>query len=187
MSERLVLLGYVAGAHGVRGALRVKLHNATSSTLEPGVALHLRTRGAGAKEGAGDGDAGEIKILSRFAPKPGSDMVRMWLEGVDSREGADALRGREVFVPRAALPEPEDDEYYLDDLVGLPVVREREGGEPESLGTITGLSSNGLQDLLVIRLRGAEWLLPALPVFIVAIEAQRVVVDVHDDMLPESR
>ncbi|MCA9700090.1 MAG: hypothetical protein KC431_21370, partial [Myxococcales bacterium] len=112
--ERLVLLGYVAGAHGVGGALRVKLYNAESSTLTPGMKLWLR---------AGDGDSdnegeGEARVLARIAPKPGSDMVRLWLEGIDGRDDAEALRGRELLIDRAALPEPEADEYYLGDLIG---------------------------------------------------------------------
>ena len=53
------------------------------------------------------------------------------------------------------------------------------------------MTSNTAQDLLCVRLRGREWLLPAMPPFIVAIEADRaeggrVLVDVHDDMLPDS-
>lgn len=181
--SRLVLLGYVAGAHGVRGALRVKLHNAESSTLAPGVALSLRPRGAK------DDDAITRHEVTRVAPKPGSEMVRLWLAGVNAREAADALRGCEVLIERDALPELDADEFYLDDLVDLPVLRRR---EPEAegfdeLGTIVGISSNGEQDLLVIRLRGREWLLPAIGVFITDIEADRVIVDVHDDMLPEAK
>ncbi len=184
-------LGYVAGAHGVRGALRVKLFNVESSTLEAGMTLWLRPRGEG------EGEDRALK-LTRVAPKPGSEIVRMWLEGVEGREAAEALRGCELLIAREELPEPEQDEFYLGDLVGAAVLRRREGegvGEGEAgfdeLGEVSGVSSNGMQDLLVIRLRGREWLMPALPVFIEEIdpggegEGARVIVDVHDDMLPE--
>ncbi|KIG13255.1 16S rRNA processing protein RimM [Enhygromyxa salina] len=174
-------LGYVAGVHGVAGALRVKLFNQQSTLLEAGLRIILRERGA-------------TKQLShqvaRVAPKPGSDTVRLWLEGIEARAPAEALRGHELWVARTQLPELDDDEYYLADLIGLEVVREDQDGQL-SLGKITGVTSNTAQDLLCVRLRGREWLLPAMPPFIVAIhtsETKRcVVVDVHDDMLPEPR
>lgn len=182
-------LGYVAGVHGVGGALRVKLFNQHSTLLEPGLSIILRERGTTKQI---------IKQVTRVAPKPGSDSIRVWLEGVDARAPAEALRGHELWVERAQLPELDDDEYYLADLIGLEVVRVTvDAGPPESppesLGTITGVTSNTAQDLLCVRLRGREWLLPAMPPFIVAIEqveslARRcVIVDVHDDMLPEQR
>ena len=176
-ADRHLQLGYVAGAHGVRGALKVKLFNPESSTLQPGVRVVLRERGGG------DADLFEI---DRGAPKPGSDLARVWLVGVDSREAAEQLRGRELWIARADLPKLDEDEFYLVDLVGLEVVRARDEGSFESLGEIVGVTSNGAQDLFEVRLRGREWLLPAFAPFIVEIEASRVVVDVHDDLLPEA-
>lgn len=168
-------LGYVAGAHGVRGGLKVKLFNPDSTAIEVGVQLALRLPDAPAR----------TFVVSQVAVAPGVGLLRLWLEGVDDREAADALRAHELWIARAELPALADDEYYLADLVGLEVVRERDGVS-ESLGRITGVTSNTAQDLLCVRLRGREWLLPALPPFIVAIEAQRVLVDVHDDMLPDA-
>jgi 16S rRNA processing protein RimM len=168
-------LGYVAGAHGVRGGLKVKLFNPDSTAIEVGVPLVLRLP---------DGPPRTF-VVSQVAAAPGTGALRLPLEGVDDREGADALRAHELWIARTELPVLAQDEYYLADLIGLEVMRERDGVS-ESLGRITGVTSNTAQDLLCVRLRGREWLLPALPPFIVAIEAQRVLVDVHDDMLPDA-
>ncbi|PRP91761.1 Ribosome maturation factor RimM [Enhygromyxa salina] len=173
-AARHVQLGYVAGAHGLHGALRVKLFNAESTALQPGVAVALVERG---------GSTPASMQVTRVAPKPGSDTIRLWLQGVDGRDAAEALRGHELWLERASLPALEDDEYYLADLIGLEVVRELDG-EPQSLGEITGVITNAAQPLVSVRLRGREWLLPALPPFIVAVETERVLVDVHDDMVP---
>lgn len=176
-------LGYVAGVHGVGGALRVKLFNQHSTLVEPGLSVILRARGT-TKQLA--------MQVTRVAPKPGSDSIRVWLAGVEARAPAEALRGHELWVDRSHLPKLDEDEYYLADLIGLEVVRVHEGGH-QSLGTITGVTSNTAQDLLCVRLRAREWLLPAMPPFIVGFETtgptakQRVIVDVHDDMLPEQR
>jgi len=181
-TQEHVLLGYVAGVHGVRGALRVKLHNVESSTLRAGIVLELR---AGSKHSDGAGAPPLTVTIARIAPKPGSDIVRLWLEGVDTREAADALRSRELYIDRRELPELESDEYYLNDLIGRAVCRRGAGGDSDSLeplGEVVGVTSNSAQDLFVVRLRGREWLLPVLPVFIEAIEDEHILVDVHEDM-----
>lgn len=175
-ADRHLQLGYVAGAHGVRGALEIKLFNPESSALGPGVRIDLCVRGGG--------DARSFEI-AREAAKPGSDRTRLWLVGVDTREAAEQLRGRELWIARADLPELADDEFYLADLIGLPVVRRRADASFESLGEIVGVTSNTAQDLFEVRLRGREWLLPAFAPFIVAIEAEQVIVDVHDELLPD--
>jgi 16S rRNA processing protein RimM len=172
---RHLQLGYVAGAHGVHGGLKIKLFNPDSTAIEVGVAVLLRSS---------EGPARSF-VVSRVAGSPGTGVAQMWLEGVDERHAAEALRGCELWIDRAELPPLADDEYYLADLVGLEVVRER-AGVCDSLGRITGVTSNTAQDLLCVRLRGREWLLPALPPFIVAIESARVLVDVDDEMLPDS-
>lgn len=171
-------LGHVVGAHGVRGALRVRLFNAESSTLAPGSQVELRV-----SRSARAAACTERYDIVRVAPKPGSDIVRLWLAGVADRDAAQALRGRELWVDRAALPELDEGEFYLADLIGRPVVRVREG-RLEPLGEVSGVTSNSAQDLLCVRLRGREWLVPAIPPFIVDVDERGVVVDVHDDMLP---
>jgi 16S rRNA processing protein RimM len=172
-------LGYVAGAHGIQGALRIKLFNSDSDTLRPDLILHLRT-----SEGR---DAGTRRV-TRVAPKPGSELARVWLEGIERREDAEALRGLEVWVAREDLPQLETDEYYLADLIGLEVVRAGAGeGEFESLGRIVDVTSNGIQDLFEVRLGSQTWLLPVLPHYLLEIELERVIVDVDDELLPEGR
>ena len=174
-----VQLGYIAGAHGVRGALRIKLFNAESDTLAPGVKVELCPR---------EGQEFTAHEVQRFAPKPGSDQARLWLAEVEGRDAAEALRGFGLWVERSQLPELDEGEFYLADLIGLEVVRAVEGAGDESLGEISGVTSNSAQPLLCVRLRGREWLLPALAPFIADIdhERRRVLVDVHEDLYTES-
>lgn len=178
-----VQLGYIAGAHGVRGALRIKLFNAESDTLAPGVKVELCPR---------DGQEFTAHEVQRFAPKPGSDQARLWLAQVEGRDAAEALRGFGLWVSRAQLPELDEHEFYLADLIGLEVERLIEGMDPEHgveiVGRITGVTSNTVQPLLSVRLRGREWLLPAIPPFIkhVDLGRGRVLVDVHEDLFSES-
>ncbi|MFV8751261.1 ribosome maturation factor RimM [Nannocystaceae bacterium ST9] len=172
IEDERVLLGHVAGAHGIAGALRVRLFNAESNTLRPELEVELRQAGQR-----------RTLIVDRVAPKPGSEFVRVWLREVADRDAAAALQGAELWVDRGELPALADDEYYLADVIGHAVVR-RVGDRLESLGTIVDVTSNGMQDLFEIRRGGETWLMPAMPPFVVEIAEGQVIVDVHDDMLP---
>ena len=66
-------------------------------------------------------------------------------EGVDSRQGAEALRGIELFVDLTDLPDLEDGEFWPDDLIGLRA--KKPSGEP--LGSVVAIV-HGPQDRLVV-------------------------------------
>ena len=66
--------------------------------------------------------------------------------GVETKEQADALRGLRLFIPRASLPAPDEDEFYLADLIGLTAVTP----EGETLGLIKSVQDFGAGDILEI-------------------------------------
>ena len=78
------------------------------------------------------------------------DMLVVKLDGVATREGAEALTGVEIFARRAQLPPPNEDEFYWADLVGLEAVT-RDGA---SLGRVAALSNHGAGDILEIAPNG---------------------------------
>jgi 16S rRNA processing protein RimM len=135
-------VGRVAGAFGVRGEVRI-----TSFTADP-IALvdykDLRRE---------DGSPGLTLIGGRAAK--GSVVVRV--REVETREQAEALRGLKLYIRRDVLPEPEEDEFYVADLVGLDVVT----AEGEPLGVVRSVHDFGAGDLLEIQPpQGASWWLP---------------------------
>ena len=77
---------------------------------------------------------------------------------IATKEQADALRGLKLFVPRARLPEPEEDEFYLTDLIGL------EARDPDDavLGRVKSVQNFGASDMLEIApaAGGPTWYLP---------------------------
>jgi 16S rRNA processing protein RimM len=78
------------------------------------------------------------------------------LVGVDDRSAAEALQGAYVGVPRDAMPETSEDEFYWDDLVGLEVLNDK----GESLGKVSSIISAAANDVLVVQDGEAERLLP---------------------------
>lgn len=68
------------------------------------------------------------------------------LEGCHDRDAAAALKGLEISVPREALPEAAENEYYWSDLIGLEVVNVQD----EVLGKVTDVFETGANDVLVV-------------------------------------
>ena len=77
------------------------------------------------------------------------------IKGIDDREAAEGLAGTRLYVPRSALPAPDDEEYYHADLLGLRAL----STDGEALGTVTSVHPIGETDVLEID-RGSE--LPSL-------------------------
>jgi len=69
------------------------------------------------------------------------------IDGVRDRNGAEALRGVELYVDRDRLPAAEEDEFYHADLIGLPV--RTAGGD--AFGTVVALYNYGAGDVIEIR------------------------------------
>ena len=96
-------------------------------------------------------EAYERLLVSRNAP------LDRYVEGDFTALSTNAKRGLKLFISRDALPEPEEDEFYLADLVGLSV----ETPEGESLGKVKSVHDFGAGDLLEIAPPGAAtWWLP---------------------------
>jgi 16S rRNA processing protein RimM len=139
-------LGYVSGVFGVRGELRLFLSNRDSDFLSPTpreVSLispegERRTVVLAARPGAGG------RVLGR-------------IDGVEDREGARALLGWEIVVPRAELPPTDEGEYYHFQLLGLEVVDDS-GRRVGELAEIY----DGEVDIWVVRGPGGPHYLPAL-------------------------
>ncbi|MFY9329502.1 MAG: ribosome maturation factor RimM [Georgfuchsia sp.] len=78
------------------------------------------------------------------------------LEGVDSRDAAEALEGWYFAAPREELPATRSGEYYWVDLIGLQVKNQ----QGDVLGVIESLVETGANDVLILRDGEKERLLP---------------------------
>ena len=88
------------------------------------------------------------------------------LEGVDSREAAEALTGWYFAAPRAELPATGDGEYYWGDLIGLQVINL----QGEELGVIESLVETGANDVMKLRDGDKEHLLPFVEQVVIKVD-----------------
>ena len=143
-ASNLILVGRVVGGFGVRGELRIATFTEDTMAL---AAFKAVTRQDGSP------------ALTIAAARPVKDAIIARCPGIDTKEAADALRGLRLYVPRSVLPEPDEDEFYLTDLIGLPV---RHVVTDVLLGKVKSVQNFGAGDLLEIipDLGGQTWYLP---------------------------
>lgn len=133
--ERRVALAAVAGAHGVKGELRLKLFSDTVESLS----RHENVYVGGAQR----------RLLS--VRDSGKTAVAR-IEGIADRSAAEALRGSLIEVERSTLPPLGDGEYYYADLLGLDAV----DGEGARVGTVVSVENYGAGELLEIERAGGK-------------------------------
>jgi len=111
--------------------------------------LRVRATGSGRhlREGIEPFVAGRRRRLVQVRQTPKGFLVD--LEGVGRRSEADGLRGEDLMLERSELDAPEEDEFYIDDLVGLLAVDE----DGEVLGTVEETFATPAHEVLVLRER----------------------------------
>jgi len=130
-AARRVALAAVAGAHGIKGEVRLKLFADGVASLQAHSNLYV---------------GGELRAVRDL--RDGGKTAIARLDGITDRSAAEALRGSLVEVDRDALPPLGEGEYYHADLIGLLCV-DRAGA---TLGTIAAIENFGAGDLLEIEL-----------------------------------
>ena len=124
-----VLLAAVMGAQGLKGEVKAKIFTAAPDALPRYGKLHARD--------------GRTFTITAFRPAKTGEAVIAFAE-VKDRNTAEALKGTELFVSRDALPEPDEDEFYHADLVGL----EARDSEGRVIGKIVAVHNFGASDVI---------------------------------------
>ena len=153
--ERRIALAAVAGAHGVKGELRLKLFSDSIESLSRHERLHV--------------GGVERRLLSIRDGK--SPVARF--EGIDDRSAAEALRGSLIEIDRSSLPPLEESEYYHADLIGLPAV----DSEGKMVGTVVAVENYGAGDLLDIEDASGKRSLIPFKLGIADLEDGKVILD----------
>jgi 16S rRNA processing protein RimM len=147
-----ILLGRIAGAHGIRGEVLIRTFTERPEDI--------------AAYGALDDGAGRTFRVQGARATPKGVVAR--LAGIADRTAAEALKGTELWVDRDRLPALDEGAFYHADLIGLAAV------DPEGrpLGEIVAVHNFGAGDLLEVRLAdtGKTELLPFTEAFVPAVD-----------------
>jgi 16S rRNA processing protein RimM len=158
---RKICVGMIAGAHGVKGDVRLR-----SFTAEPADILKYKPL---------TDESGE-RIFTIRLKTPTNDYFIASVAGAKTREDAEGLRGVRLFADRAALPKLKKREFYEADLVGLAAA-DREGHQT---GTVAAVHNYGGGPFLEIAPQeGKSYMLPFTKEYVpeVDVEEGRIVID----------
>ena len=117
------------GAQGLKGEVKAKVFTDAPGALPRYGVLH-------------DKNGRTFKITAFRSSKAGEAVIAF--EGVNDRSSAEALKGTQLFVDRAALPEPDEDEFYHADLIAL----EARDSEGRVLGKVAAIHNFGASDVI---------------------------------------
>jgi 16S rRNA processing protein RimM len=160
-SSALIQLGFVGAPFGVRGWVKLRSHTDPPERLLEHRDIQI-------------GREGTWRTYRIEATGRSGGALTAKLAGIEDRDQATALRGAQICVPRAALPQRDDRDFYRADLIGCEVINL--GGA--ALGVVQHFVETPAQVLMVVRGLKEYWV-PATPAYLrrVDLQARRVVVD----------
>lgn len=174
--DDLVIVGYVSGAFGLQGWVKIRPYSTTADALLDSPVFWL-------ENAAQAGAVTNLREVKRLSSKVHGEDVVAQLDCAPDRTAAEALKGSVVKVSRQAFPQLEQDEFYWVDLIGLAV----QNLQGEDLGVVRAMMDNGAQSILRVaasdvpesELMKHEHLIPFVDHFVKEVdrEARKIVVD----------
>ena len=129
--QKLICVGVIASPHGVRGALKIKSFTADPADIFTFTQLQ--------------NSDGELLALT---PKgQAGQFLLAVMEGVDDRNAAEQLKGTKLYIERSQLPETQEGEFYIEDLVGLAV----DLADGRRVGTVKQVMNYGAGDIVEVQ------------------------------------
>lgn len=158
-AQNWVAMGYIKGAFGIKGWLKVKADTEFADSLLDYPEWQLRR----------DGSVCTVEVAEGKAV---GDELQVKFVGIDDRDAAALLRGYTIEIAREAFAPAEEDEYYWADLVGMKVLN-RDGVE---LGAVANLMDTGAHDILVVNGAFGQKLIPFVSHYIDDVNAETCVI-----------
>lgn len=129
MTAKKILLARIGAASGIKGEVRLKPFGDPNMLDQYG---RLETA-----------DGTKFRITSM---RPQGRMMIVKFEGINDRNAAEALNGADLYVDRAKLPEPDEDEFYVSDLIGMKAI----DANGDAFGVVRDVPNFGAGDMLEI-------------------------------------
>jgi len=152
VASRLIVIGQVVKPFGVKGEVSIRPFTESIGTFQRSAVLFF-----------GDSSYQVLRVRSH------KGNVLALVEGIDTPERAEQLRGNLVRTHEENLPPKEEDEYYWFELIGMIVVTV----EGKDLGRITGITPTGANDVIHVEGAYGEILLPMIEDVVVEVDTAK--------------
>lgn len=157
-------MGRIQAPFGVKGWIKIKPFTETLDALLDYAKWQI-------------GKGGDWRRMEVEDASVHGDFIIAKLAGCNDRDTAFALRGREIAVDREEMPDPDEDEYYWQDLIGLAVVNR----DRVVLRRVASLMETGAHDVLVVKGGeeiGKEILIPFVGVYVLNVDLAQGIIEV---------
>lgn len=169
-NDTLIALGLIQKPRGLKGELLVKPYQDSSATLRAGLAVSIKLAD---------------KIIQAKIQYVKISNLKYWIkfEGIDDRNRAEGISGGEIYCVQDQLAEPDIDEHFVFDLIGLVVVDK----ESKQIGVVRDLISIPANDVLEIETNRGNILVPFVKEFIKEISTEKkiIVIDRIQELYPD--
>jgi 16S rRNA processing protein RimM len=167
--DTLVEIGVVGRPHGVRGEVRIFLHNPESMILDIVDSVHIAL-------------GNRMRCYALSSARRGNKCHVVRLQGISERSHAESITGQKVCVPRSALPPVATDEFYVADIIGL----EAWDGDV-FLGRVASSRSQGSIEVVTVTGDAEEMEIPLVEDFVLRIDKDKGRIEFFDTAsLPRS-
>jgi 16S rRNA processing protein RimM len=153
-TDKWISVGKVTAAHGLKGDIVVLLFAG-----EAGWLAKLKKEVYFVLGGLENPSAQVFQLQGIGKHKQG---LRMSLDGIDSRNASEALKGALLFIPADFLRSKKGEDIFLGEVLGFTIIDEERG----VIGEVESFASNGAQDLLCVRWQDQIWEVPFVPAFV---------------------
>lgn len=144
--QEYIQIGRVGKAQGIKGEIRIIIYPGMPDGLDNCKEIVLQNN---------DNECSKYG-LENFR-RQGKHLIAK-LDGVTTRDEAEALNGREIWLPRAAIPALDQDQHYWFEYEGMEVVTDT----GRKLGVVQDIFATGANDVLVVVGQGKEYLIPII-------------------------
>ncbi|MEO7794901.1 MAG: ribosome maturation factor RimM [Thermoanaerobaculia bacterium] len=179
-----VLVATILRPHGIKGEVTVALWSDNDRRFTPGVEFQASAPAVASRPGGRPAIARRERLLRVERATPHKGGLRIAFAGVEDREAAESLRGLELWVPLASVPEAPAGSYYIFELIGCRCFDERhsEAGGSVEIGTVVDVHEDGGGTLLEVERDGVRAVLPFVEAFLLGVDRETRRIDLR---LPE--
>jgi len=166
---QLIAYGKILKPHGLKGEVKVLPYSGETENFKNFKSVYIYSENKKPLEYTISG--------SRFH----KNLIIAKIKTVDTKEDAELLRGKEVYIDKVQLPSTEDDEYYWFELIGLDVYRQ----DNSLLGKVDSILDNTAQPILIIKNNSEEYMIPLVDNFVkkIDLENSKIVIEPIDGLI----
>jgi 16S rRNA processing protein RimM len=154
--DDLTWFATIVGAHGIKGAVRVKFFTETPEYYLSVKLFFLEN----------SGQLLSIKV-SRILPSKKGWIILF--EGIDSRNAAENIKGCRLLLPDEQLKPLESDEFFVHQLIGCRV----EDQNGLFLGEVTDFLETGANNVYEVHNGEIEFLIPDVPHVVLELDLEK--------------